>query len=270
MRQPSGARCDTAAVSSPDQHGRGAAAAAAPRKVAGITYLARRSRRAHRLRLTIGGDGVPLVTLPQRAPLSAADAFVVARRDWVERHAGLVAERRARHAARGPLGDGRVIDLRGQPHRLEVRVLPAPRRRSRIEHDDQVEPVLRAWLASDDPRSLAAVLETWLRAQAREAVVHRVAARAPQLGVTPVGVAIRDQRSRWGSASRHGRLSFSWRLILAPPAVLDYVVVHELAHLADFSHSPEYWRLVRGVVPEADRACRWLREHAWELHWSIE
>jgi len=257
-------------VSSPDQHARRAAGLTAPRDVAGITYVARRSPRARRLRLTIGGDGVPMVTLPPRAPLSAADAFVVARRDWVERHAGRIAERRARHAARGPLGDGHVVDLLGQPHRLEVRVLPTARRRSRVEHDDQLEPVLRAWLASADSRPLAAVLEAWLRAQAREAVVRRVAARAPQLGVTPVGVAIRDQRSRWGSASRHGRLSFSWRLILAPPAVLDYVVVHELAHLADFSHSPAYWRLVRGVVPEADRARRWLREHAWELHWSIE
>ncbi len=84
------------------------------------------------------------------------------------------------------------------------------------------------------------------------------------------GAAARRRADRWGSASRAGRLSFSWRLVLAPPAVLDYVVVHELAHLAVFGHPPRFWELVRSVVPEADRARRWLREHARELHWSLE
>ena len=141
-----------------------------------------------------------------------------------------------------------------------------------IEHDELGEgsdPVIRVWRAPGESRPLADVLEGWLRGQARAAVERRIAARAPQLGVRPAAVAIRDQRSRWGSASSRGRLSFSWRLILAPPAVLDYVVVHELRTLRVLGHNPRFWRLVMEIVPEADLARRWLRDHARELRWTL-
>jgi hypothetical protein len=114
------------------------------------------------------------------------------------------------------------------------------------------------------------ILERWLRAEARLLIDRRVAVRARDVGVTPVRVAVRDQRTRWGSASRAGTLSFSWRLALVPPAVLDYVVVHELAHLADFSHSPRFWARVRAVVPDADRARQWLRAHEGDLRHALD
>ncbi len=239
------------------------------REASGVAYLLRRSPRARRLRLVLDGDGTPLVTLPVRAPIRSADEFVISRRDWIERHRERYAAERARHDSRGPLGDGGTLDYSGQPHRLEVRAEPGGRR-SRVEHDDSVAPTIRVRLAPADGRPLASVLDAWLRREARGAVERRVAARAPQLGVAPAAVRIGDQHSRWGSASRTGRLSFSWRLVLAPPAVLDYVVVHELAHLAVFGHPPRFWQLVRSVVPDADRARRWLREHARELHWTLE
>jgi hypothetical protein len=214
-----------------------------------------------------------MVTLPQRAPMRAADEFVASREAWIGRHRARLVAERERHEARGGIGDGGRLDYAGVPHRLEVRALPAGRKRSRVEHDEAAEgadPFIRVWLAPGDRRTLATILEGWLRREARAAVERRIAARAPQLGVRPVAIAVRDQRSRWGSASRHGRLSFNWRLILAPPAVLDYVVVHELAHLAEFGHTAPFWRLVREVLPEADRARRWLREHARELRWTLE
>ncbi len=245
------------------------AAGAVARETSGVAYLLRRSPRARRLRLVLDGNGTPLVTLPVRAPIRAADEFVVSRRDWIERHRERYAAERARHESRGPLGDGGTLDYSGQPHRLAVRA-ELGGRRARVEHDDSVVPTIRVRLTPADERPLTRILETWLRREARAAVERRVATRAPQLGVAPTAVSIRDQRSRWGSASRAGRLSFSWRLVLAPPAVLDYVVVHELAHLAVFGHPPRFWELVRSVVPEADRARRWLREHARELHWSLE
>ncbi len=237
------------------------------REASGVTYLLRRSERARRLRLSLDDDGNALVTLPSRAPVSAADAFVALRRDWIARQLQRYAAERARHESRGPLRDGGTFVLSGQPHRLDVRV--TSRTRTTIEHDDSIVPTIRILRAPADERPLAPVLERWLRREARAAVERRVTARAPQLGVTPTAVSIRDQRSRWGSASRAGRLSFSWRLVLAPPAVLDYVVVHELAHLAVFGHPPAFWSLVRSVVPEADAARRWLRAHARELHWSL-
>lgn len=247
----------------------GRAPALTVREAAGVAYLLRRSPRARRVRLALDEQGNPVVTLPLHAPARLADAFVADRRDWVTRHRERFALQRARYLAHGPLGDGAILDVAGQPHRLEIRVGHG-RRRTTVVHDDGAGPTILVVLAPAERRSLAAILEAWFRREARAAVERRIAARAPQLGVAPAAVAIRDQRTRWGSASRAGRLSFSWRLVLAPPAVLDYVVVHELAHLAVFGHSPRFWALVRSVVPEANRARRWLREHARELHWSLD
>ena len=96
--------------------------------------------------------------------------------------------------------------------------------------------------------------------------VALAARHARALGVTPAAITIRDQRTRWGSASRSGRISLSWRLVLAPPEALDTVVVHELAHLRVFGHPPEFWAVVASRAPEHRRWRRWLREHAAELH----
>ncbi|MGC8633144.1 MAG: M48 family metallopeptidase [Candidatus Limnocylindrales bacterium] len=241
----------------------------ATREACGIQYRLRRSPRARRLRLVVDGGEMPVLTLPHRLPVQVADAFVLERRAWIERHLARAAAEHARRLARSPLGDGGTLELLGRRHRLEVRVLPAGRRSS-VQHDDSADPVVRVHLAPGDARPLAVVMEAWLRREARAAVEHRVVARAPQVGVAPTSISIRDQRSRWGSASRRGRLSFSWRLVLAPPAVLDYVVVHELAHLAVFGHPPAFWALVRAVAPETDWARRWLRVHGRELHWALE
>ncbi len=229
-----------------------------------------RSRRARRPRLTIRPDGSLVVTLPQQAPQRWAVELVGERGAWIVRHRERILAQREALAARPALGEGRLVPLGGIPH--AVRVLPAPLdvRRSRVVHDDLPEPVLRIALAAPDPRPLAAVLEAWLRLQARAAVERRVAVRARDLGVTPERLAIRDQHSRWGSASRRGAVSFNWRLVLAPAWVLDYVVVHELAHLREFNHSERYWGLVRRLVTETDQARRWLRAHDADLRHALD
>ena len=210
------------------------------------------------------------MTLPLRAPERWADELVRARASWVLRHQGRLADVRARLASRPALDGGRPIPLGGTLHRVVVDAAPAGRRRSCVKHEDAAEPTLRVELARGDERPLAAVLEPWLRSQARAAVERRLAIRARDVGAVPGAVTLRDQRSRWGSASRRGTLSFSWRLVLAPPAVMDYVVVHELAHLVEFGHSVRFWRLVRSVVPEAERHRRWLREHDLELRHALD
>ena len=248
---------------------------AVSRQAGGINYQLHLSSRARRLRLTVSEDGDVLLTLPRSVGLQVADEFVASRAAWVRRHRARLAEERERQAARGPIADGASIPYAGVLHRLEVRTLPLGRRRARVEHDGAAEgahlrdPRLRVWVGSDERRPLAVILEAWLRAQARPAIERRIAARAPQLGVRPAALAIRDQRSRWGSASSQGRLSFNWRLILAPQDVLDYVVVHELAHLRVPGHTTRFWRLVVDIVPQAKEARRWLREHARELRWVL-
>jgi predicted metal-dependent hydrolase len=106
----------------------------------------------------------------------------------------------------------------------------------------------------------------WLKREARRRIDERVSCYAAQLGVRPRRITIRDTSSRWGSCSSARSLSFSWRLILAPPAVLDYVVAHEVAHLRELNHRPRFWKLVESLGPEIDESQAWLSEHGALLH----
>jgi hypothetical protein len=108
-------------------------------------------------------------------------------------------------------------------------------------------------------------LESWLRRQARQDITARLTERAKQMRVKPGRVSIRGQRTKWGGCSRRRNLSFNWRLVMAPPAVLDYIVVHELAHLIEPYHSIKFWLIVRSHCPHFERHKRWLRSHQQSL-----
>jgi predicted metal-dependent hydrolase len=125
-------------------------------------------------------------------------------------------------------------------------------------------------MGSRDRRPVAAVLRDWLTKRARSAIEEAIDRHAGSMGVTPVRLDLRDPRTRWGSASRNGRLMLSWRLVLAPPEALETVVVHELAHLRVFGHGPRFWQLVGSRVPDHRRWRRWLREHSAELHGAFD
>jgi len=109
-------------------------------------------------------------------------------------------------------------------------------------------------------------LKDWLAQQARADLDERVSWHARKLGVRPRRIGLRDQTSRWGSCSSSGLLSFSWRLIFAPPLVLDYVAAHEVAHLVEMNHGARFWKLVAECVPSLDEAKQWLRHEGTDLH----
>ena len=106
----------------------------------------------------------------------------------------------------------------------------------------------------------------WLKREARRKIEERVLEHATRLGVRPKRITIRDTSSRWGSCSSARSLSFSWRLVLAPPAVLDYVVAHEVSHLRELNHRPRFWRLVEFLVPDIEKSQAWLSVHGALLH----
>jgi predicted metal-dependent hydrolase len=106
----------------------------------------------------------------------------------------------------------------------------------------------------------------WLKNEARHDLVNRVRVHAATLNCCPKRISIRDQATRWGSCSTTGTLSFSWRLIFAPPFVLDYVAAHEVAHLREMNHGPRFWRLVRDALPDMQKARSWLKLNGTELH----
>jgi predicted metal-dependent hydrolase len=239
-------------------------------------YTLRRSPRSRRLRLTIDPRLGLVVTVPPATrwgwaePEPTIERFLRERETWIRRHLERAARERAELMARGGLRDGASIRYRGQMHRLRI-IRAADARRSTVatvSGDAAQEIVVR--LAARDGRTVGAVLEAWFRDRARHAIGLAIAGHAPALAVRPAAVSVRDQRSRWGSASRQGRLALSWRLVLAPPEALETVVVHELAHLRAFGHGPRFWALVASRRPDHLVWRRWLQDHSYELHAALD
>jgi predicted metal-dependent hydrolase len=208
------------------------------------------------------------VVLPDRAPDRAAAELVARHTGWIERHVGRIAAQNRELAGRPGFGDGRTLTLGGVAHPVTLnRRGGAGSTRVDVLRDP---PSIVIWLAAGERRPPGKILEAWLRRRARRQIDERVNLRAAEMGIAPSGLAIRDQRSRWGSASARGTLSFSWRLVLCPPEVLDYVVVHELAHLCVRGHSSRFWSLVGRHFGDAAAARRWLREHHADLRHALD
>jgi predicted metal-dependent hydrolase len=254
-----------------------------------LAYTLRRSRRASRLRLVVDPIRGVIVTIPAGRP-GARDAaahvepFLREREVWVRRHLSNHERERATVAGSAPeaLVDGARLRFRGVVHALRVEPAGPGVRRSAVLSGWTAPGATMAgdgldWgvreivvrVAPADRRSLAVVLETWLRERAIADIDDAIERHAQALGVSPVRVSIRDPRTRWGSAARTGRLAFSWRLVLAPPEALETVVVHELAHLRVFGHGQAFWALVASRVPDHVAWRRWLREHSVELHAAL-
>jgi predicted metal-dependent hydrolase len=240
-----------------------------------LTYVLRRSPRSRRLRVTLLPDRGVVVSVPPASrrgwahPEGEVERFLAERERWVRRHLAVMASARAELAARGGVADGATVRFRGELHRL--RIVPRPGRRSTVERTggtDGDELVVR--LATGDRRPVERVLREWLRERATTAIEREITRHAPALRVTPARVDVRDPRTRWGSASREGRIMLSWRLVLAPPEALETVVVHELAHLRVFGHGPAFWALVGSRRPDHADWRRWLRRHSLELHGALE
>ncbi|MBB4268048.1 M48 family metallopeptidase [Roseospira visakhapatnamensis] len=216
-----------------------------------VPLVTRVNPRARRIALKVDThqDRVILV-LPHRRHLKAADAFLDSKRDWL-------AARLADPPPAVVLADGAVVPLLGEPCRL--RHCPGARRGVWREG--------REILVSGAPEHLPRRVTDWLRVQARAEISARVKAHAESLGVTPGRITLRDTRSRWGSCASSGALSFCWRLVMAPPWVLDYVTAHEVAHLREMNHGPAFWAHVETLTPGARHPARaWLRDHGAALH----
>jgi predicted metal-dependent hydrolase len=211
-------------------------------------YTVRRSERARRVRVRVDPrDGAVEVVLPKRAAQREAAAAVAQLRGWIDRRRAEVAVAQARVAAR----DGTVPYLGTD---LLLRVEPG---RTRVHRRGDV-----LLVPAGDAR---AALERWYRRQARLEIAPRLDRAAADVGKSYTKLTIRDQRTRWGSCSAAGAMSFNWRLLLAPDAVLEYVVRHEACHLAVMDHSPRFWALMTALMPGYQAPRGWLRDHGGTL-----
>ena len=196
-----------------------------------------------------------IVTLPMQTGLDEADTFLSTNLEWVRQHLGSLPQP-------VPFADGAMLPLHGSPHTLRF----AGRRTGdgvvSIEEFDEST----CLIVGGSPEMAPRRLRSWLVERARRELDGRVQHHARSLGQRPRRIVVRDQSSRWGSCSTTGVLSFSWRLVLAPPFILDYVAAHEVAHLAQMNHGPRFWALVRKTAPRTEEARLWLRIYGMDLH----
>jgi predicted metal-dependent hydrolase len=208
-----------------------------------IPYTVRRSARATRVRVNVHAHTGVEVVLPARAPERAAAAAVRELRPWIERRLDEARETLASVAARAGTVPylGRSLELVAQPGR------------TRVHRQGE-----RLLVPAGDARP---ALERFFRRSARAEIAPRLDRAAALLGSAYSGLDIRGQRTRWASCSSTGRMSFNWRLLLAPERVLDYVVWHEVCHLEILDHSPRFWALVQRHWPDYREDRDWLRRH---------
>jgi len=213
-----------------------------------ITLSLRRSARARRMTLRISQlDGQVTLTLPARACEREALEFAHGKAEWIRKHlqacAGLLT-----------VSIGSIVPVEG----VARTVLAGSGRAVQLEPDALIVPGAGA-------RGPARALG-YLKTRARDRLAAASDHYAAMLGRSYSGISIRDTRSRWGSCSSAGRLMYSWRLIMAPPPVLDYVVAHEVAHLAQMNHSPAFWSEVTRLYGPYAAPRNWLRQQGNDLH----
>ena len=215
----------------------------------------RRHRQARRYTLRVQAASREVVlTMPPRGNLGDAKAFAQKNGAWI-------AARLRRLPQAAPFAPGATLPLRGEPHRIEHR--PSARGTVWAEAGEDGAHML---CVAGDRAHLARRVGDYLKRAAKHDLQASCRRYAADLGVTVKRVSVRDQTSRWGSCSNTGALSFSWRLVLAPAFVLDYLAAHEVCHLVELNHSPRFWRLVERLYPELERAKVWLDVHGTDLH----
>lgn len=217
-----------------------------------VPVIVKPHAKARRLTLRINrmGDGA-IMTVPRRTGKSEAERFALKSRPWI-------ANQLAMRVPVVTIASGAEISLRGMPLRIEA----TGKSRGLVLHD------ISAGVIHVPGQSLHLKrrLTDWLKAEAKRDLTAASERYALAMGVKLRTITIRDQKSRWGSCSSAGDLSYSWRLILAPDYVLDYVAAHEVAHLREMNHSPRFWRLVLTHCKRTRDAKNWLKQHGSSLH----
>jgi len=210
--------------------------------------------RARRLTLRIeaGGRGLR-VTVPPGISPDQIQRFVARQQQWLEGRIALIPDQSVLKA-------GMSVPLRGVAHRIVAREgLRGLTRATRQEG----EPVLEV---HGDPAHFGRRIADFLKSEARADLTALVKRHAKTLGVRPGRITLRDTVSRWGSCAASGNLSFSWRIVMAPPAVIDYLAAHEVAHLVHMNHGAAFWETCRSLNPRTDECRAWLRRNGGALH----
>ncbi|MCX5999475.1 MAG: SprT family zinc-dependent metalloprotease [Chloroflexi bacterium] len=221
-----------------------------------VTYTVKRSHRARYVRFEVRRETGLTVVIPRSYDIGRLNGLLETKRNWIVSRLAKCTEsspatRDIRSGDTIPYLGGRLALVRRQNH--------AGRDTVRLENGTLV-----ATLKSADS-SLSTAVEGWLRAQAATVIGKKAEETSARMGLKYDRLTIRGQKTRWGSCSRRGNLSFNWRLMMAPEAIVDYVVTHEVAHLKEMNHTKQFWKLVAEYCPGWQQHRRWLTAHGTEL-----
>jgi hypothetical protein len=222
----------------------------------GEVYPVRVRRHAQARRYTLRVHTVSrevVLTMPPRGSLKQA-------REFARKHGAWIATRLRRLPEAAPFAHGAMVPLRGLDHCIDHR------RGARGTVWVEVQESGRLLCVAGEAPHLPRRVHDYLKREAKRDLEAASRQAARMLGVEVRSISVRDQTSRWGSCSSTGVLSYSWRLILAPPFVLEYLAAHEVAHLVELNHSRRFWRLVERICPDLGRAKAWLDAHGTDLH----
>ena len=219
-----------------------------------MNYTVIRSRRRKKtLSIQVEKDGTVLVRVPLRVVQADIDRFLKEKKQWLLRAIGRQQKQNHDRPARAFI-PGERFDYLGGTYPLQIGERDNP--------GDALTFTGREFLLRRDALGGVRVLfHLWYQKQARVHLDERVRRFSGLLGLSPAGVAVHNARSRWGSCSPEDRVRFTWRLIMAPPEIIDYVVVHELCHMKIRDHSRDYWGLVQSVLPDYKKRRAWLKDH---------
>ena len=211
-----------------------------------IDISVRRRKNARRLTLRLGADGV-FLTMPMRTPMAEAKAFAIKQEPWLR---DKLAKRPRPHSVQ----DTGLLPIFGHPRKI----IQGTGRVCRLEDDMLHVP--------GPPERRTAKIKAFLKETARAKLTAASDHYSTKIGLPYSKITLRDTRSRWGSCTTDGRLMYSWRLVMAPFEVLDYVAAHEVAHLAEMNHSAQYWAIVARICPDYHAHRAWLRQNGAGLH----
>jgi predicted metal-dependent hydrolase len=199
------------------------------------------------LRIDIGGRGIR-VTTPPGISQREVDRFI-------DRHIGWLESLLAKYPEKPVVRPGAKMPLRGVPHLI----VHEQALRGSVQVDvAEGAPILRV---QGDARHLPRRLSDFLKREAKRDIEALVAKHTATIGRKAKSIRFKDTSSRWGSCTADGSLSFSWRIMMAPPAVIDYLVAHEVAHLREMNHGPDFWALCKALCPDTERCKAWLKKN---------
>jgi predicted metal-dependent hydrolase len=223
-----------------------------------ISYIVKRSANAKHIRLEVRSETGLTVVIPKSYNARYIPDLLEAKRGWILSKLAKYDQLRS-HRTENELKSGDTLTYLGQHLEVVVQQNHGSGDSVRLERNKLIV-VLRA-----ENGRLDLALERWYRMQAADLIRGKVERASAHLGLTYNRVIIRGQKTRWGSCSHKGNLSFNWKLIMAPEPVIDYVIIHELAHLREMNHTKRFWGLVAEHCPQWREHKKWLRDHGAEL-----